>query len=351
MGGPSNRTSGDEEQPLLEGKSSESTPKSKGYNFFAGYCYSINYAVGTGVLGLPSAFYEASLGLSSIVLVIVSVLSVISTFYINEGSARAWAIRRAEKKDDESSNSDDERDSTSDKTVPNYNIPSHDFIHYPRLCEIFIGRWAYHAYQVISIIYLFTTLWSYATVVVQTLTADIPLPGISSGENCADVGSICNNFSTGCSNAYFIFMAVFLVLVVLVGFLPYSGKVQQMIQSIFTILRVIVMVAIFVSVSAALDVAPYDPAAAHTSKPFYAEPTNWMSFSFKGLGYVSSGTAFSLILHHSVPLISQPVKTKKHLNYMYMAVIATAAILYFLIGFLCAMFFVLGWSQLASGRH
>ncbi|GIQ88564.1 hypothetical protein KIPB_010843, partial [Kipferlia bialata] len=92
---------------------------------FTGYCLTVNYAVGTGVLGLPLAFYEASIGTSICTLLFVSFCSCIGALMLNDVVSRSLALRRAKHCPKE----------VDGKVVPDYSIPTQVRLDTPSICK------------------------------------------------------------------------------------------------------------------------------------------------------------------------------------------------------------------------
>ncbi|GIQ92800.1 hypothetical protein KIPB_016783, partial [Kipferlia bialata] len=93
-------------------------------------------------------------------------------------------------------------------------------------------RKGYIVYEVSVIIYLFSTLWSYAAVVMSSLTSDLPIPGLNKGHDCSNP---CGVFDTGCNEAYYLYAGLFLITSLIFGFMSLSS--QGFVQSLFTVFR------------------------------------------------------------------------------------------------------------------
>jgi Transmembrane amino acid transporter protein len=63
------------------------------YGSFAAYCFSVNYVLGVGVLGIPWGFVQGGWLLSTIVLALVSLLALVCVHWLPEVMARAEGIR------------------------------------------------------------------------------------------------------------------------------------------------------------------------------------------------------------------------------------------------------------------
>jgi hypothetical protein len=252
---------------------------------------------------------------------------------INESASRAHALRRAA--------------AANTAGEPDYSIPNseEDTLQNGALCRQFLGNTGFIIYQVCALCYLFTTLWSYAAVVVGSLSADVPIPGVSNGLDCTDA---CGVFPGGCNGAYLIYMALFLVSSLCLGLRDLTE--QAFIQLLFTAFRYITLTAMVICVTFALWDAPYslNPAHWRASAPYVYQPTTWWSFDLFTIGTVISTSCFSQVMHHSVPVLSRPVRDKENLNSMLLSVFATTFVLYCLIGVVCGAFFGIEANPLVS---
>ena len=67
------------------------------FSFFVAVCFTLNYIIGSGFLTLPWAFYETGWLLSLIILGIVTLVSVLASWFILEAMARAEILTNHQK--------------------------------------------------------------------------------------------------------------------------------------------------------------------------------------------------------------------------------------------------------------
>lgn len=70
-----------------------SSPSTKGhYSLFVAVCFSLNYSIGSGILGLPYEYFNAGYILGSALLVYLGILTYITYTFVMDGIQRAEAI-------------------------------------------------------------------------------------------------------------------------------------------------------------------------------------------------------------------------------------------------------------------
>mmetsp|Transcript_30360 Transcript_30360/g.55006 ORF Transcript_30360/g.55006 Transcript_30360/m.55006 type:complete len:597 (+) Transcript_30360:137-1927(+) len=74
------------------GKSTQTSTKPEGFSPLVGFCFTINYILGTGFLTIPWAFTQGGLVLSTIMIIMVGVFSDMTKNFLLETMARAEAM-------------------------------------------------------------------------------------------------------------------------------------------------------------------------------------------------------------------------------------------------------------------
>ncbi|KAG9391057.1 Amino acid transporter, transmembrane [Carpediemonas membranifera] len=393
-------------------KEKKGEKKMKTISAIGGYSMACNYMIGTGVLALPIVFNSASIGTSVLITMLASLLCGISTFWINEATARGWALVRhrqqtngttqtptAAENDSGPSDSDqdekplleDDKQETEQAYVPppadndepqlyqdgemadptetanttdgstlapvvdalvepDYAIPTEEVLQLPSLCKLFMGNTGFLVYQFCVIIYLFSTLWGYASVVASSLTSNflwVPQKVFELFGSHYFSGITCNepcSYRFGCSEIYVVFMVLFTITSMFFGLMEVSD--QALIQMVFTVFRYLVLGIMILTTGMAFFIGPYD-GDAHQSIPYYY-PQAAFKLSLNGLAKVIPAAVFSQVMHHSAPVLLQPVRNKKRLNTMFGSVLATACIFYISLAVICALYFGPNARSLAS---
>ena len=70
----------------------QKTRKKGQYSLFVAICFSLNYSIGSGILGLPYEYYNAGFILGSILLIFIGFLTYITYCYVVDGIQKAEAI-------------------------------------------------------------------------------------------------------------------------------------------------------------------------------------------------------------------------------------------------------------------
>ncbi len=367
--------------------------KVKTISSLGGYSMACNYMIGTGVLALPIVFYSASITVSVLITLGVSLLSGLAAFWINETTARGWALMRLnqdfKEPDDQAivdeaaaegdEQQSEDRDLTDDEEqqlipasngniymdeelatptatntvltpsdspeaddevamTPDYYIPVQDVLQLPRLCTMFLGPVGFYIYQFCVIIYLFSTLWGYASVVASSLTSNflwIPQHfGIAPNASCNEPCSYPSITEGPCVDIYLLFTLAFALISLILGMIEVSD--QALLQMFFTAFRYIVMALMIATVGLAFFIAPFDEGSNQTRPYFY--PQAPIKLTLDGLSKIVPGAVFSQVMHHSAPVLLQPVRNKKRLNLMFGATFGTAAVFYTSLAVICALF-------------
>jgi amino acid permease len=254
------------------------------YSLPVAFCFTVNYVIGVGALGIPIAFRQAGWILSLIVLIIVAIISVITIGWIIE--AISWAH--------------------DDCSVV------HKKFEIVELAEMYLGRKGKIAFQVSLLFLMYTGLWAYSAVFV---TSVIGLIGLEKWAICL----------------------IFAAMVVPLSFLDFSE--QKIIQIALTVMRAGTFALMIISTIIALWTDPKDvgPTSDHKA-PYIANQT---FIAFSGIGSIFTTGLFSLLFQHSVPGLFhfiQPSKKSKALRVFTFAIIACLS-LYLLLAMLTNLYF------------
>lgn len=167
---------------LLDEARTAAEPPAHKYGTFTAYCFSVNYVLGVGILGIPWGFVKAGLVLSPLVLLVVSILSFVTVIFVLDTMARAQALfAPAAVADVRSTPSCTQAlcapltasqldDGLLNEPVAAVGRGSGDFAlgahkyEMNELVGLFLGRSAQRCYELTVALYLVGALWSYSSV-------------------------------------------------------------------------------------------------------------------------------------------------------------------------------------------
>jgi len=308
------------------------------YGTFTAYCFTVNYILGVGVLGMPYAFYKGGFALSTLCLLTVSVMASLTALWCVDVSLRAQYVKRQDRQllsgELDAEEVSQEHDSAGLVAVqPSVSSKTHHRFEMNELVEMFLGRTARRFYEVLIIIYLVGALWSYTSVFASSLASHVPLPGINSSEEC----DIYKDHSSACSSLYLTYTGLFALVAIPLTCLDLTEmKVMQIGLAIFRFVSLATMMA--TSIAAIYSYASPD-ADAHSPahKPYVSE--DFVAFDWSNLGFVFPVAVYSQIFHHSVPGLSHPLKDKRKAPAIFVGVLLTTMALYSALGVSVAAYY------------
>ena len=137
------------------------------YDSWTGYCFTVNYILGVGVLGMPYAFYKGGYLLSTLCLALVTIMATFTALWLVDVSLRAQYIKRENRLLRGSVTMSNEPDQTIMYSAP-HTAPVSTQLHHRyemnELTQMFLGLKARRFYELLVIIYLVGALWSYSSV-------------------------------------------------------------------------------------------------------------------------------------------------------------------------------------------
>eukprot|EP00761_Pharyngomonas_kirbyi_P013833 gb/GECH01013862.1/.p1 GENE.gb/GECH01013862.1/~~gb/GECH01013862.1/.p1 ORF type:complete len:606 (+),score=81.08 gb/GECH01013862.1/:1-1818(+) len=292
----------------------------KGYGVFVGYCFTVNYILGVGVLGIPYAFYQAGLALGPIVLLVLSFLAAIALSWVLETMARAEGI---------------ERDS------PEFKIADDRKFEVNQLCRMFLGRFWGGLYEVFVGLYLYGALWSYSTVFAESMALNVPLP-VGPSDNLWYTCNVYQNGSGSCTAAYLIYIGIFALIVIPMTCLDL--REQKPVQVIMALFRFFAMGLMVLTITVSIFTDPYSLYSpkdqpkdfSKGSAPYTGDNS---AFSLTGFAPVLPVLVYSQIMHHSAPGLSEPVTKKKRVGHMFYSVFITTFFGYSLLGLVLTLYY------------
>ena len=284
----------------------------KGFSVAVSIAFTVNYVVGAGSLTIPWAFYQAGSGLGILMLGVMGFFSFSAVLFLLETMARADTLMEIIPSTARLSATSAEEQpllAHPSSSPPKQMIGSRKF-EVSELCEIFLGPIGKAIYILIISIYMYGTLWAYATVFSNALSAHFPL-GISS---------------------YYLYLALFACLALPVSCMELNGLVSLLVTlSLCRILMILLMLStLLLSRATATQAFPEFGVISHAS--FFAADSS-------KLYILLPITAYANIFHHSLPSLSHPVDDKSKLVTIFGATILSCLIAYSLIGSIISTYF------------
>ncbi|CAL6075772.1 Amino_acid transporter [Hexamita inflata] len=296
--------------------------KIKTYSHLAVMSIIINYAVGTGILNLPHAVASASIGVSTMLIIIISCSSFLLGQYSLDALSKTFALTRAgkltqphsyqmidEADDEEKYTKLDSEPENGSKPNVDFSIPNNYTTQFSTLCQLYFGRTGFYIYQIAIVIYFFGTIWGYGQVVSSSLTSVIPMTFLPSFKGdkwqCSDP---CSYTIQACSDSYWIWLSIAGVFSCVMIFFNLSE--QKVLQSIFTYCRFALLGITCVLIIYCLSTQPYLDKSMYKEGNFVNPHTVFWGFDLKAIGSLFSSITFSQVYHHSLPSIFQPTEKK-----------------------------------------
>eukprot|EP01084_Bolivina_argentea_P037300 68981_1 len=337
-------------QPSL--KQYASAPYSEGkttIHYYSGkvaYAFALNFCLGVGVLGLPDQFNKTGFILAPIILFIVSILAFLNTVWILDTSARAEGLMRLMIIDDNQNIEENDTtpsllmaqlkgDTNMYKIEPEFEITNRKF-EVNQLVGMFLGRKLRRIYEFMTICHVIGACWSYTSVFGSAFAREIGIPFIS---NKCDISG--SDDDVQCDQLYLFYVAIFAVLVIPLSIVDMSE--QKYIQITMTLLRYVVIFTM--SATAILLLYSYfipNSEGGYDYKPNINTPNfGHGNKPMKLNGFITfiPVASFACAYQHGVPSLSQPVKHKQYLPFVYFSVSISCFLLFTLLGITVSLYF------------
>ena len=256
------------------------------------------------------------------------------------------------KKATEGSTSDSESEPLlSDKSIqhPLFEITVHRKFEQVEMCEMFFNKWVKYLYLIILTVYTCLATWSFSTVGGSAWAINIPF-NFSTVEKCQydDFHHEVLPPEVPCRNAYYICLSIFGVIVITLSLLDL--KEQAVVQMFLGLFRFLTVGAIIIySIARVIESrskCEVDAAQHLNSTTYSVNDTHFPSLKdfivkFNGWSWTSAIPVFTyaFILHQGIPSLTHPVKQKKYLRWLVVAMFSTAGICYFSLGIVVPLWF------------
>lgn len=274
----------------------------------------INYIIGTGCLGLPYAFREAGLVLTTLFLLFGFVVSVVTMNYTLEVLARAQGMYEA-------------GDGSDGKPVRH---PQHVMKYrkwdFSTIAQNLSGEKLKMFVQTTLVFYCFTTLWSYSNVF--SSSAATLFHGYVLGDHC-NIYDAAPLPSPSCMISYYFAMLVFAVIVITLILRDLSD--QARVQQVLTIYRITALCVMIVTISVKMYSDGSDVVFGRINM---IGNFNWTKFG-KGFG----PTVLAINCHYNMPDAMQPLSNKTQARAVAFGALTLTCLFYFFLAFGSAVAF------------
>ena len=229
----------------------------------------------------------------------------------------------------QSSSSSSTSISTTLKTIPDeqYLVSSSRTFEVTDLFGTFLGSRARTIYVSILSGYMYGALWAYSTVFAASFSANVPVFFLNNGNTCN-----IEEEGTQCLGPFFVWLGVFALLSIPLSCLELKEQVYvQVTMFIARLLVVLLMTGTALGGYACDGIVFADMSKDH--KP------DTPLFTFAGLSTVMPVSIYAFIFHHSVPILSQPVKDKTSLPKVFRYAFIIVGTAYASLGLILAIWF------------
>lgn len=324
--------------------SSESSPPQ--FSFWVTVAFTLNYIVGSGFLTLPWGFRQTGVGLGVAVLVIFAFFSILATNFLLEVEDRGQQYEKfllgsrniemtgsisrngylaieennsshsdtplTEDDDEEENSSVEFSEADGSNKYAKLQGPFHERkLEITELCDIFLGPFGKHVYTAIVSIYMYGTLWAYATVFANSFAAHL------------NIGTYSYQF----------YLLVFGCIVGPVSLMEFSEQV--FVQVSLSVFRVVMMFAMIATVLSAHFSGLHQFGEDHGSH--WDEEIERVDFS--SLHFLMPIAAYAYIFHHSVPSLAHPVADKSSLVKLFATALVLSMVFYVAVGAVVSLYF------------
>jgi len=308
-----------------------------GFSLPVAVAFTVNYIMGCGFLGIPSAFVASGVALGPAVVVLFGLLMNASKDFVLEALGRAEALARMPRRVDEAlrdakaaagaapggggggggAREAAARALAAGPREEDYLVSSRGTFELTDLFFVFFGRAARTAYMAVLSMYLYGGLWAYSVVFAASFAANVPVTFLNGGRTCN-----VEEDGSACAGNFFVWLGVFALLAVPLSCLEL--KEQVYVQVLMFCARILVVLLMAGTVLAGYgcgrgggtvfaDMGPGEPAAAGSGAAGAAP-----LLRLAGLSHVMPVSIYAFIFHHSVPVLSQPVADKRSLRTVFL---------------------------------
>ena len=226
--------------------------------------------------------------------------------------------------------------------IPRFEITARRKFEITELCEVFVGKYLKFVYLVMVTLAGFLTLWSFATIAGSSWSINIPL-NFGTAEQCSEDAFLHKTVpSGGCLYAYYFSLAIFALIVVTLSLLDL--KEQAVVHLVIGVMR-------FVTVGAILIYCIVRLAEGGDACLDTLEGTNFsdtlnagikdavLKFDMRGLVLAVPVFVFAFQFHIGLSSLTHPVKEKKYLHWLTVAIFVASTLSYLSLGVIVPLWF------------
>ncbi|BFU18356.1 amino acid transporter putative [Entamoeba histolytica] len=269
-------------QPLIP---QQNHKKYHTYSFITCFAVVVNYIVGTGVFGLPSAFYSAGVPLSTITILIFCILSCVTAIYVIETLSRSHGYAMAV-------------ESGEYKCEMGYEVYD-----YSSMAQMWGGKPVKWATTITLMCSAYGSLWAYVATCVSTLSTLFWLIYSNEPMKC-DVSNRWH-FDWKCNVTYFTSIAVYGLVVIPLTFIDLTE--QSLLQLVLTVYRFVSFLIMFIT--CAVQLGKNGPIELKVNT--YEDVSFLKEFRWVGFGSMFTHVAFALACQQNLPDALAPLNKKK----------------------------------------
>ena len=355
------------------------------FSFGVTVAFTLNYIIGTGFLTLPWGFNQTGNVLG------VTTLGIMTMFAISAALLMLEAMARAEAYANQTNNfgsfmgdnpvttyksllpislrndsqqfvslkitKTDNNMIRNAKPVSEFHVVGNQKYEVTELCKIFLGKQSVRVYTFLISVYMYGTLWAYATVFADSLAMRLPL-------------NPTGNSTVVSSASYGMYLLLFAMIVVPSSLIELSEQIY--VQVTLSICRVLMLVLMVGTITHAIWLQNEDikNGRGNISQPFGPLTRVTTDYSIRDdplnmnkLYLLLPMAAYATIFHHSIPSISQPVKDKMQLGRIFTTTLVLCFVAYITMAIVIANYFgnetlissnldwEFYWGQLNSNRE
>ena len=358
------------------------------YSPFTAYCFTVNYILGVGVLGMPFAFAASGWLLSTAVLALITLFAWITGMWLVQVQQRAKHNIRMQYAEAHPQWVDELRSGQSNgvgggrtaasgaytpllladvngsgssspavlsesflspDAIPVPPTPTHSHplsVYTPSLVDrrlelneligFYCGRHMQRAYEVCLSILVVGALWAYCAVFAGSMAVQLPpIQSMLSGgvDSCSGEASL----NGGCAGLYYFYLAIFALIVIPLTCRELTELKWMMIAlAAFRFLSLGLMMITAVHGIWTYPANPVSQPPSATQPPYYGDTK---AVVLSGLGVVFPIAMSSQLFHHSIPNLSFPLRPQSRVPHVFSAVLASTFTLYAVLGICVSLFF------------
>lgn len=360
--------------------------KIKTISIFMSFFFVINYTLGTGFLGIPYSFFYSGYVTAVPTLLLIMLTTLINGNYILEAMARAQVslhnyldvarclhkpiaacmsyytsyciVQALEYLDHDELNLEDSfigsSSSEAEISHPKFEVTIKRKFEISELSEVFVSKYLKYLFLACLTVYNMMVCWSYGSVAASAWATNIPFR-MGGAEQCSNEAFFHRVLPTGgCLYSYYFFLTVFGVIVITISLLDL--KEQTIVQFSMGALRFVgmgVMIAycvakLFEGGDSCLDIMEsisFNTTLDGSIRPpgNLTNPVSAIDIVFKsnlkGWIFAIPVQMYGYAVLSGIPAFTHPVKAKKHLQALLVAVFVATTVCYLSLGVVIPLWF------------